>query len=169
MDPLSHLAVAAAFVGRDRRALVGSLAPDLPWYALYPAWLVARGGFGAALRSGEWPLPPRWLQGTHHAAHSLLLLGLAWGIARRLGRADGQFARAWLLHILLDMPTHARQRMGVRVLWPLLDWAMDGISWADLAAQGLAALARLAKGAYAPGSALGGVITKSSNSPAMRP
>lgn len=138
MDPLSHLAVTAALIGRERRALVGGLAPDLPWYALYPAWLAARGGFAAALRSGEWPLPPRWLQGAHYAAHSLLLLGLGWGIARLLGRANGRLAGAWLLHILLDMPTHARRRMGVRVLWPLSDWAVDGISWADLAARGLA-------------------------------
>lgn len=36
---------------------------------------------------------------------------------------------AWGLHILLDVPTHARSFYPTPFLWPLSDWTFDGVSW----------------------------------------
>lgn len=35
----------------------------------------------------------------------------------------------WLLHILMDMPTHALDFWPTPVLWPLFDWQLPGFNW----------------------------------------
>lgn len=130
MDPISHTLLTLLVVGRRRDDLLAGLAPDLPWYALYPAWVLRGPQRRAAARSGAWPMPPRWLQQAHYASHSLILLAVLWAAARGTGRST-RWTRAWLLHLLLDVPTHARQRLAPRLLWPLSHWAYDGLSWAD--------------------------------------
>jgi len=77
----------------------------------------------------------------HHAAHSLpLLLGIA-TIARLItGRWPSAPARAWLLHILIDIPTHSRKQWAPQFLWPFSHLSVDGFSWAKLV---IAALRRV--------------------------
>ena len=129
MDTISHLAITAAMVGRKPKTLLAGLGPDLPWYLCYPLWMLHKRGIHAALRSGDWPLPPRWLQEMDYASHSLLLLALLYLAFWK--REKRRLAAAWLLHLLIDIPTHSRERMAPRPFWPLSHWAYDGISWAD--------------------------------------
>ncbi len=35
----------------------------------------------------------------------------------------------WLLHILIDIPTHSFRYYATRFLWPLSDFRIDGIAW----------------------------------------
>ena len=140
MDPISHVAL-ARLASPEPATWLGSLLPDLVWYALYPAWLRSRGGLQSAFSSGDWPLPPRWIRELHYATHSLLVfpvLLLAVGARHRQGR---RILVGWLLHVLLDIPTHSRDRMAPRPLWPVCRWAYDGLSWTDALARGLAAAA----------------------------
>jgi len=129
MDPISHLAITAALVSRQPKTLLAGLGPDLPWYLCYPLWMLHKRGIRAALRSGDWPMPPRWLAEIDYASHSLLFLGLL--CVACLKRENRRLAAAWLLHLLLDIPTHSRERMAPRPFWPFSHWAYDGISWAD--------------------------------------
>ncbi|MEA3406510.1 MAG: hypothetical protein U9R48_00325 [Chloroflexota bacterium] len=134
MDPLYHLMTTAVLLDHKPATLLGAIAPDLPWYVLYPAWLVSRGQLASTLRSSEWPLPPHWMREIHYASHSLLTVAAVWAFSRsREIRMQGSasLSLAWLLHILLDLPTHSRQRMAPRPFWPLSRWAYDGFSWAD--------------------------------------
>lgn len=64
----------------------------------------------------------------YHCSHSLLvfaaIFGLLWAILRRpvlemLG---------WALHILIDIPTH-QGIFAIHFLWPLSDYAVNGIRW----------------------------------------
>jgi hypothetical protein len=55
-------------------------------------------------------------------------------------------AWSWLLHILVDLPTHAREPWGPRPLWPLSDLAFDGVGWAELLAVRLAPAIRAITG-----------------------
>jgi len=130
MDPISHLLVTRLLVGSRPVDLVAGLAPDLPWYLLYPAWLVRSGQAREALSSGDWPMPPETIKRAHYVSHSLLTLALLWLLAK-LARHDTHWAWSWLLHLLLDIPTHSRERMAPRPLYPLSDWSHDGFSWAD--------------------------------------
>ncbi len=36
----------------------------------------------------------------------------------------------WLLHILIDIPTHTYRFFPTPVLWPISEWKFNGISWA---------------------------------------
>ena len=147
MDPLTHAIVTAAIVGRTRQVLWASVGADIPWYLLYPCWLVSRKRVKGALRSGNWPMPPSWIRQIHYGTHSLLTVGLVVGIAWALGRHRGDWASAWLLHILMDVPSHSRRRMAPRLFWPFSRWAYDGVSWAD----GIVAfIRRLLRGARSP-------------------
>ncbi|MBN1401479.1 MAG: hypothetical protein JXA74_11620 [Anaerolineae bacterium] len=130
MDPLSHLAVTALFVGRKPGLLLAGVAPDLPFYLLYPAWLL-RHRRRLDLAHTGWPLPSKPIQDLHHASHSLLMLAGLWAVGRMARVGSGRWALAWAMHILLDVPSHTRARMGPRILWPLSHWAYDGFSWAD--------------------------------------
>ena len=39
---------------------------------------------------------------------------------------------AWLLHIIMDIPTHSFAFYPTPVFWPLSDWKFDGYSWGNL-------------------------------------
>lgn len=143
MDPLSHLALTRFVVGPGRAPLVGALAPDLPFYSCYPAWVARRGLLAAALPSGIWPEPPAWLLTLHRASHSVFP-GALLLVASRLF-ADPRLrlaALSWLLHILVDIPSHRRDPWGPRPLWPLCDLAFNGVGWADALAAWVARTVR---------------------------
>ena len=141
MDPLSHLIATRLLLGSRPADLVAGLAPDLPWYLLYPAWLRRSGQARRALQTGDWPMPPAWIREAHYAGHSLLPLVLLWSLSKFLGR-DTRWLRAWLLHLVLDIPTHSRERMAPQPFYPLARWSFDGISWADHLTQALLAVIR---------------------------
>jgi hypothetical protein len=117
---------AAAFGGRDRRALtaavLGGLAPDVPSFALV-LWagavqrMPAKEIFETAYFSDAWQL---WLAPAHSAP--LWLAGLLLALALR-ARAAGAFAAAGLLHLLCDFPLHADDPH--RHFWPLGDWRFE--------------------------------------------
>ena len=35
----------------------------------------------------------------------------------------------WLMHILIDIPTHSLDYYATRFLWPVSDYRIDGIAW----------------------------------------
>jgi len=39
---------------------------------------------------------------------------------------------AYLLHLLVDIPTHTRDPWAPRPLWPFSDMAYNGVSWAEV-------------------------------------
>jgi len=80
----------------------------------------------------------------HHAAHSLPLLFVVAVFARLItGRWPSAPAQAWLLHILIDIPTHSRKQWAPQFLWPLSQFSVDGCSWVELA---ITALRRVREG-----------------------
>ncbi len=41
------------------------------------------------------------------------------------------WALAWILHVLMDIPTHSKEFYPTPIFWPLSDWSIDGIPWSD--------------------------------------
>lgn len=150
MDPLSHMVVTGFLIDRRPKTMLACLGPDLLWYLLYPAWLLSRKGVAGALQSGAWPLPPRWMQEVHYGTHSLLTLALGVWVLRPADAERKKLVRAWLMHILLDIPTHSRRRMATPIFWPLSRWAFDGLPWADCVARIIARLVHGARQALTP-------------------
>ena len=129
MDPLTHVLVTYAAIGRERALLIASLAPDIPFYATYPLWVVRRGVLRRALTGNEWPDAPSWMYAPHHMTHSLPLIG---AIALALRLRSGRWPRwclAWIVHILIDIPTHSRKHWAPQFLWPFSACTVDGVSW----------------------------------------
>ena len=132
MDALTHLLATRAFIARDRTTLLAGIAPDLAFYSTYPLWVLRRGRVRAVIDGGAWPAPPHWMVQLHRAGHSIpiMLLG-ALLIRLSSGRWPSRVLSAYLLHLLIDNPTHARDPWGPRPLWPFAGMVYDGIGWAE--------------------------------------
>jgi hypothetical protein len=134
LDPFTHLLLTRALVGRDAATLFASAAPDMPWYVFYPTRMARPGRLKYVLETGDWPDPPGWVLLLHNAGHSLLVLaGLALLIRLLRGRWPGRWIFAWLLHILVDIPSHTPEDWGPPCLWPLSGTVVRGVSWVETA------------------------------------
>jgi hypothetical protein len=72
---------------------------------------------------------PRWVYRTYDITHSIpvWMIGFSlWWIL--LGQIPWP-AFAWLIHILVDIPTHTIKFFPTPFLWPLSSYRFDGISW----------------------------------------
>lgn len=65
----------------------------------------------------------------YNISHSLIvfvvIFALIWAIFRRIPWEMS----GWLLHILIDMPTHSYRFYPTPFLWPLSQWKFNGFSW----------------------------------------
>ena len=132
MDPVTHIVLTRALIGRERTTLLAGVLADAPFYLTYPPWLARHGLLVEAFRSNTWPPAPRWMMTAHIIAHSLPLVA---GVALVFRCVSGRWPRwalAWGLHILVDLPTHSRQSWAPQPFWPFSSWSMDGISWPEL-------------------------------------
>lgn len=81
----------------------------------------------------------------YHISHSIVIFAavflVAWGFRRLRYRYRQQVPTTvqgtpywemagWLIHIVMDIPTHAKEFYPTPFLWPLLDLKLYGISWA---------------------------------------
>ena len=83
MDLLTHAVLTRKFIDKKPGiVLCGSLAPDLPFYLFYPAWVTGRGELANAMKNNDWPEPPHWLSTLHHAFHSIPMVTLVAIIVR---------------------------------------------------------------------------------------
>jgi hypothetical protein len=63
------------------------------------------------------------------AAHSLILFAVAFAGATIIARRPVWELLGWLLHILIDIPTHSFSYYPTRFLWPISDFCVDGVAW----------------------------------------
>lgn len=138
MEVLAHglWAAAAAITAKKTAGIRAGLAWTV-WWAAFPDVLafgtpvvlgVARwvaGGFssGAGPHRGHIGLP------LYAVGHSLLVFLAAFGIASIVARRFVLPMLGWMLHILIDIPTHSYSYHATRFLWPLSAYGFDGIAW----------------------------------------
>lgn len=63
------------------------------------------------------------------AGHSLLVFALAFAAASIVARRVVWEMLGWLLHILIDIPTHSYSYYATRFLWPVSDVRVNGVPW----------------------------------------
>jgi membrane-bound metal-dependent hydrolase YbcI (DUF457 family) len=132
VEPLTHLLATRLLIGREPVTLLAGIAPDLAFYSTYPLWVLRNGRIRAVLDGGTWPAPPPWMVQLHRATHSIpiALLG-AMLIRFSSGRWPLRALGAYLLHLLIDIPTHTRDPWGPWPFWPFSNIAYDGVGWAE--------------------------------------
>lgn len=65
----------------------------------------------------------------YNLSHSLIIFLIVFGIVYLVLKRPVWELGGWLLHILIDIPTHSYQFFPTPVLWPISSWKFDGISW----------------------------------------
>ncbi len=140
MDLISHALLTRWCVDTTHATLIAGLAPDIPFYSTYPFWLAATRQLLTAFRTNEWPTAPAWMYQCHHMSHSVLVVLVCAVIIRCATGRYPRWAAAWLLHILVDIPTHSQRYWAPQFLWPIASITVDGVSWPVLTVRGWRAL-----------------------------
>lgn len=142
MEIVAHsLWAAAAAITAKKSTPVAVSVGWTAWWGVFPDVLA----FGPSIAVGTWlrltgGLDARSAHGGHlphvnlgfplyPAAHSLVVFLLVFGISSILARRVVPALCGWLLHILIDIPTHSFRYYATRFLWPLSGYRFDGIAW----------------------------------------
>ncbi len=91
-------------------------------------WLRMTRSNGAATHGGHIPHVDLGIP-LYPAAHSLVTFALVYGAIFILARSHAVNLLGWLLHILIDVPTHSYQYYATQFLWPVADYRFDGVAW----------------------------------------
>lgn len=67
----------------------------------------------------------------YNLSHSLIIFALVFGFAYLIFKKPKWILGAWLLHIIMDIPTHSYEFYPTPILWPLSSWKLDGFRWAN--------------------------------------
>ncbi|OHB16532.1 MAG: hypothetical protein A2431_04285 [Candidatus Zambryskibacteria bacterium RIFOXYC1_FULL_39_10] len=64
--------------------------------------------------------------------HSLVIYALFFALLWFLGKKSfAKLTLGWLLHILVDIPTHSAEFFPTPFLWPISNFHVDGIPWSN--------------------------------------
>jgi len=142
MDLIAH-ALWAGAAASSKKNLGGARIPVrwVVWWTMFPdvlafgppvaaaLWLRL---FGEANSSGSYGGHfPRVHFGLplYQLGHSLVVFAVVYGVVAAVKPRPVVGLLGWLLHILIDIPTHSFGYYATRFLWPLSDYRLDGISW----------------------------------------
>lgn len=154
MDIFSHgLWAAAAAKGmnqaQDKRrlnvwaAMLWGVFPDLFAFSIPFIWLMWSLSFGDASLAnfhGGRPFISEPTGGNevwafqlsrtlYNVSHSIVIFSVVFfGVWAYFKQARLELL-GWLLHILMDVPTHTYAFLPTPVLWPIFDWKFNGFSW----------------------------------------
>lgn len=67
----------------------------------------------------------------YQISHSLFTFAAVFGLAWLVARRPVLELLGWLLHILIDIPTHTLRFFPTPFLWPVCSYVFSGISWAN--------------------------------------
>ena len=152
MDILSHglwATVGSQVVDLKRKrklntwaAFFWGLFPDL--FAFGPSFVwIAIGMMSGQFSLNDLPRPPHELEPVpdsriamlqlssqlYNYSHSLIIFGVVFGLVYLIRKRPVWEMLGWLLHILMDIPTHSYQFFPTPFLWPISGIKYNGISW----------------------------------------
>ncbi len=141
MDILAHgLWATAGAIGLRRKT---PMASSLGWAAFWgvfpdlfsftiPAtvriWWLLIGASRSLLPDPHGPQHFQFVWPLYHGSHSLVVLGLAFGLVWLFARRPVLPMLGWLLHIAIDIVSH-RGIFATHFLWPFSSFGWDGVPW----------------------------------------
>ncbi len=142
MEIVAHVLWASAAVITARRYTnAGIPVRSTLWWAAFPdvlafgppiaAGVVLRLAGGPNSAPAEGHILPHVHLGLplYPAAHSALAFLVVFALAAILARRVVVGMLGWLLHIVIDIPTHSLDYYATRFLWPVSDFRIDGVAW----------------------------------------
>jgi len=114
--------------------------PDLFAFTIPFVWLIYKLTFGGESLS-DLPRPDEMSPATeqvwvfqlasflYNISHSLIVFVLAFAITFYVLKKPRWEIISWLIHIIIDIPTHSYQFYPTPFLWPVSSWKFDGVSW----------------------------------------
>ncbi len=118
--------------------------PDLFAFTI-PFFVIAFGVLSGNMSPGQIPHPQSTPAGTlatqipilqlaynlYDVSHSLIVFGMIFLLVWLIFRRPIWELGGWLLHIIIDIPTHSAQFFPAPLLWPISHWRfLYGFSWA---------------------------------------
>jgi hypothetical protein len=67
----------------------------------------------------------------YRISHSLFIFAAVFGLVWLIARHPVLELLGWLLHILIDIPTHSLRFYATPCLWPVSSYRFDGIPWGN--------------------------------------
>jgi len=108
-----------------RLALLFAILPDiLSWGILMISSWFTGIGFDHNLS-----LIPKWAFTLYGITHSIFVFTAVFLLLWMITKKVPIYAFAWLMHIIMDIPTHSKEFLGTPFLWPVSDWLFPGLSW----------------------------------------
>ena len=74
---------------------------------------------------------PEYVFMGYNFSHSLVIFFFVVGIVYFITREIPWVMGGWLLHILIDIPSHTREFFPTPFLWPISSFKISGISWGN--------------------------------------
>lgn len=137
MDIISHGLWGGALFGRKNRrdfwwSFVFGIAPDFLSFGVFTIMTIL--GLASSPNWREGPPPessiPFYVHSLYNLTHSLVIFILVFTLFYFFRRKIFYPMFAWLLHILLDIPTHSTEFFPTPFLWPFFDnIRVNGIPW----------------------------------------
>lgn len=129
MDYLSHGLWSYIFFHRTKfpfHAILFGMLPDtLSWAIYFIYQIIFLGGFGPPVIEQI----PKWVFFLYGLSHSLVISTIAVIVTYFiLGRLFLPML-AWPIAIIMDLLTHTKEFLPTPFLWPISNYAFDGISW----------------------------------------
>lgn len=137
MDIISHGLWGSLTFGRCNRrnfwlAFLFGIAPDLLSFGLYLIGVWTGFFDHPDWSTGQRPDPsyiPLFVYTLYKYTHSLIIFLLIFLFVWMIRRVPFWPLAAWGLHILFDIPTHAKEFFPTPFLWPISDVSINGIPW----------------------------------------
>lgn len=111
-----------------RYALIIGILPDLLSWTIYAIYsLIKWAGFGKPILSSI----PSWVFTLYGITHSIFVFSLIFLLVWLFIGKIPIILLPWLIHIIMDIPSHSREFLPTPFLWPFSNWYFPGISWGN--------------------------------------
>lgn len=133
MDVFSHGLWGALVFGRQGNATIAAalgMAPDIISFGPHFVINAVRGKI--VREKPELSTIPSWVFKIYDFTHSLVVYAAIYILLRTIfGIELAYLSLAWLLHILIDIPTHSKNFFPTKFLYPLSNFHVNGTPWSN--------------------------------------
>ncbi len=137
MDIISHGLYGWVVFGNKNKkqfrlsAAFGVLPDFLAFGFPFAVGIIAMLSWDGNMFSGWYHTQPNYIHYIYNVTHSLITWAVVFGALRLIYKKPVKASFAWLLHILIDIPTHSLAFFATPFLRPISNYRFNGIAWSN--------------------------------------